>query len=89
MGQPVRGQGRRRVDREPDVGFHLEEREAEMNIVIYKDGQYGHNVAELFEKAEEMAAWAEKNRDKTFRAFQAQEMEVVKTIQFKMKPVSR
>jgi hypothetical protein len=36
-----------------------------------------------------MAAWAEKNRDKTFRAFQAQEMEVVKTIQFKMKPVSR
>jgi len=58
-----------------------------MNIVVYKQGPEGH--AKIFEKSEEMEKWAEENRHMTFRAFQAQEMEVVKTIQFKLKPVTR
>ncbi len=60
-----------------------------MNIVIYKQGPEGHNVAVLFEKSIDMEAWAEHNREKTFRAFLAQEMEVNKKITFTMKPVSR
>lgn len=60
-----------------------------MNIVIYKQGPEGHDLGMIFESQEQMETWADENRDKTFRAFQAQEFTVNKKVTFDLKPVSR
>jgi len=60
-----------------------------MHIAIYKHEQYGHNHAVLLETPEALDAWAEANREKTFRVFQVQEMEVNKKVTFSLKPNTR
>jgi len=56
-----------------------------MNIVIWKDA-HGEELAKTFKTEHEMSTWAEANREKDFRAFQAQEMQVLKSVQFKLLP---